>query len=596
MKNLKFIVIFILFFSLLSVSFTKAQTINNNFKVTILNEKHDLTYHEVLFEVQNLDPNNNRDFYVGSLFQNTSFDLSKVGDVYIYEYKPVNQSFDNYTTIYQIVYYPYPENITNFTLPSNCFDCNSTHYGCNETTTVNNPYYAMKLDWKPSKMALLTQPDKVVASYGYITIPQLGSKRKYDDFNQPYDYNGTKIFKITWKTPITKTPYGFGSYGYYAIYDPANNISYDPWWNSAWQYRRNITINNTQNANTLTDYQVAINLTYDTDMQPDFSDIRFTNLSDIEIPYWIESKSNSNWAYVWVKVPQIPASSTATIYVYYGNTTPVSSQSNGTATFPQFDDFSTNTISTYTMLRQSNSGTFALNWNSTDYTAYDTVTSIFGDVNWVKASFEAGYSIRGSVRNASTTTRGGFAFIVENGNYNTLAGIALYSDYPACGICGFYFNDGSGVEPAKKLKDVTNGFHTLEIANPNATVWLIRADNETWFDFTFSMSGTLYPSLRDRPQSTSAKSVWDWWLVRKFADPEPTYSIGSEETPLPPSPPQKGIPMFNAMFGLVMAGGSLLFVFRALLTEGSGEDKIKILVAGAIIFALAVAVIASMLI
>jgi hypothetical protein len=78
------------------------------------------------------------------------------------------------------------------------------------------------------------------------------------------------------------------------------------------------------------------------------------------------------------------------------------------------------------------------------------------------------------------------------------------------------------------------------------------------------------------------------------------YLIGLEEIyilpPPLPTPPQKGIPMFNAMFGLVMAGGSLLFVFRALLTEGSGEDKIKILVAGAIIFALAVAVIASMLV
>jgi hypothetical protein len=73
-------------------------------------------------------------------------------------------------------------------------------------------------------------------------------------------------------------------------------------------------------------------------------------------------------------------------------------------------------------------------------------------------------------------------------------------------------------------------------------------------------------------------------------------ALSDEYSPPLPTPPQKGIPMFNAMFGLVMAGGSLLFVFRALLTEGSGEDKIKILVAGAIIFALAVAVIASMLI
>jgi hypothetical protein len=33
-------------------------------------------------------------------------------------------------------------------------------------------------------------------------------------------------------------------------------------WLSGWNYRKAITINNTANNNTLTDYQVAINLTY----------------------------------------------------------------------------------------------------------------------------------------------------------------------------------------------------------------------------------------------------------------------------------------------------------------------------------------------
>lgn len=104
-------------------------------------------------------------------------------------------------------------------------------------------------------------------------------------------------------------------------------------WLSGWQYRRNITVNNTQNSNALSDYQVAINLTYDSNMQPDFSDIRFTNSTDYQLPYWVESKVNSTWAYVWVKVPYVPASGYTTIYVYYGNTTPVSSASNASSAF-----------------------------------------------------------------------------------------------------------------------------------------------------------------------------------------------------------------------------------------------------------------------
>jgi len=97
-------------------------------------------------------------------------------------------------------------------------------------------------------------------------------------------------------------------------------------------YRRPITIDNTQNSNTLTDYQLAINITYDSDMQPDFSDLRFswineTSGEEVEIPYWIEDYRKSSWVYVWVKVPEIPGSGTTTVYMYYGNVTPVSSES-----------------------------------------------------------------------------------------------------------------------------------------------------------------------------------------------------------------------------------------------------------------------------
>ena len=109
------------------------------------------------------------------------------------------------------------------------------------------------------------------------------------------------------------------------------------WWDTSWQYRKNITINNSNNSETLTDYQVPINLTYNNNMQANFSDIRFTyynstSKTETEVPYWIETKVNSNWAYVWVKVPEIPANGYATIYIYYGNSN-ASSASNITSTF-----------------------------------------------------------------------------------------------------------------------------------------------------------------------------------------------------------------------------------------------------------------------
>jgi len=68
------------------------------------------------------------------------------------------------------------------------------------------------------------------------------------------------------------------------------------WWDSSWQKRRGLVI--TENSgSTLTDYQVAINVTYDADMQSDFDDLRFTWLnqtsnSKVLCDAWLETKSD----------------------------------------------------------------------------------------------------------------------------------------------------------------------------------------------------------------------------------------------------------------------------------------------------------------
>jgi len=97
------------------------------------------------------------------------------------------------------------------------------------------------------------------------------------------------------------------------------------WLNTSFMECKNITIDNTGNGNTLTDWQVFVNLTFDSDMNADFSDIRFSNTScnhalgvEVgELDYWIEQKVDSAYADVWVKVDSIPASSKHNISVYF---------------------------------------------------------------------------------------------------------------------------------------------------------------------------------------------------------------------------------------------------------------------------------------
>jgi len=104
-------------------------------------------------------------------------------------------------------------------------------------------------------------------------------------------------------------------------------------------YRRAITINNTQNSNTLTDYQVLITMDTATlisqgKMRSDCGDIRFADSDDQMLNAWIESGCNSTSTKIWVKVSTIPASSTKTIYVYYGYPSATLSSSGPTGEAP----------------------------------------------------------------------------------------------------------------------------------------------------------------------------------------------------------------------------------------------------------------------
>ncbi|WP_440948224.1 DUF2341 domain-containing protein [Methanosarcina sp. T3] len=94
---------------------------------------------------------------------------------------------------------------------------------------------------------------------------------------------------------------------------------------------------------TLTDYQVKLNINYESEMQSDFDDLRFVDENSILLPYWIEEKVDSSYAKVWVKVPVIDGIDGATIKMYYGNSY-VSSAENGDDVFEFFDDFESGVI------------------------------------------------------------------------------------------------------------------------------------------------------------------------------------------------------------------------------------------------------------
>lgn len=118
------------------------------------------------------------------------------------------------------------------------------------------------------------------------------------------------------------------------------------WYNLSWTKRKRVPITNSD-ATTYTNLAVEIPVTYDSDMQTNFADLRFTASDGVtQLDFWRETYTASTNAVVWVEIPSLLASSDTTIFMYYGNGL-ASDASVGTTTFAAFDDFEDGGITEY---------------------------------------------------------------------------------------------------------------------------------------------------------------------------------------------------------------------------------------------------------
>ena len=101
---------------------------------------------------------------------------------------------------------------------------------------------------------------------------------------------------------------------------PEELYGYTVGWLSGYSHRKKITLTGGSDG-AQTDYQIKLAVTYDADMQADFDDLRFTQADGITLlDAWLESKTDSTSAVVWVKFPTTPANGEEqTYYMYYEN-------------------------------------------------------------------------------------------------------------------------------------------------------------------------------------------------------------------------------------------------------------------------------------
>lgn len=93
------------------------------------------------------------------------------------------------------------------------------------------------------------------------------------------------------------------------------------WWNGDFSKRKELTING--GATVLNNFTVPIDITYDSDMQTDFDDIRFINgscdlVQTLEMDYEWDRKIDSTSALLWLRLDNLPTAG-LNVCMYYGN-------------------------------------------------------------------------------------------------------------------------------------------------------------------------------------------------------------------------------------------------------------------------------------
>jgi len=313
------------------------------------------------------------------------------------------------------------------------------------------------------------------------------------------------------------------------------NVKCNPDWLSGWSYRKSHVTNSASGAGI--NYQVRIVVHYgsgtdsgadvylNSHCRTDFGDVRFTKSDGTTLlDYWMESKVDSDNAVFWVEVADDLSTNPATIYIYYGKSD-ATTTSNGANTFLFFDDFDAD-LSKWTV----QVGTWQI-------VSYDGCSCLKG------SSCSDYYGIRTATYQAS----GNVAIRVKtqcySGDDSTHGEVDVFLRFQDSNNFAFEWV-GSPNRQISYLYDKDAGSYTLRAGSS------FYEPFQTWYKKEVRFWGTSVRLYVDDVLKLSSDSMtgartsnylglssylstdyFDWILVRKYVDPEPSHgSWGSEET------------------------------------------------------------------
>jgi hypothetical protein len=317
------------------------------------------------------------------------------------------------------------------------------------------------------------------------------------------------------------------------------------WYNASWTARKKVAITN-PNAGALTSYPVKLTVPYDAAMNSNFSDLRFTDSSGTtSLSYYVESYTASATSTVWVNVPSLPGSGSATIYMYYGNAA-ATDASNGSNTFSFFEDFESSAVSGYT-------GT------APDKALFQIASSFnHNGSKGLSAATVGGRTAGGIYKTGSQTAQGNtiryFQYV------DATAGSGFGNDEPCTlfgvtgsgsnyGVCMEEFNPAGGPYLSLVKNAISSSNDGSAVVLATTSVTYVTGWYEVSIDWLFgnnfnisvyNPNGSLFTSLNKTVATTSTSGGygfsfwtqhggWDYYTVRPYAASAPTAIFGTKQ-------------------------------------------------------------------
>jgi hypothetical protein len=352
-----------------------------------------------------------------------------------------------------------------------------------------------------------------------------------------------------------------------------------PWWDDNWLHRARVFIDNQYSLEILYEFPIQVNVPYRSSMQPDFGDLRFTDMDGNPLPYWDEVVEQSHRAVVWVRVPVIP--NAQNILIYYGNTA-ASSESCVAGYAEVYDDFSEDPTRSggWRIYRHAGDDTRESSWDPMEKVLYLTRhgcnlgTALFADIDlnrlngWhLSFDFRAGdgtgaeglcamiYKDETPYFGGTPSCGGGLGFTTADGEQIPGYGVE-FDAHPGegdpNGPHAALIEDGAGTH----LKAVHDGrvcdglWHHAEIIRLYGVLSLKLDSDYVFYGYPFNIPGgdRTYGGLGFCASTGELTNdhVIDNVLLRKWTNPMPYTKVGDEES-------QEGSNIVETSFGQIKA-------------------------------------------